>query len=82
VDGLKREGAGMREEALDPTLCRTRFGVGYRPVARQTTRCVTALDGLQGLLSAFVKVDKVQFQFCVKSCRYLPGLIPLLTITT
>jgi hypothetical protein len=33
----KRRHWKLKEEALDRTLCRTRFGRGYRPVVRQTT---------------------------------------------
>jgi hypothetical protein len=32
----------LREEALDRTLWRTRFGRGYRPVVRQTAESMKA----------------------------------------
>jgi hypothetical protein len=40
LDDLKEEGRywKLKEEALDRTLCRTRFGRGYGPVVRQTTK--------------------------------------------
>jgi hypothetical protein len=39
----KRRYCKLKEEALDRTLWRTRFGSGYGPVVRQTTR-----DDLRG----------------------------------
>jgi hypothetical protein len=33
----------LKEEALDRTLWRTRFGRGYGPVVRQTTEWMNAL---------------------------------------
>jgi hypothetical protein len=32
----KRGCCKLKEEALDPTVCRTRFGAGYGTVIRQT----------------------------------------------
>jgi hypothetical protein len=39
VDDLKEESSSwnLKEKALDSTVWRTRFGGGYRPIARQTT---------------------------------------------
>jgi hypothetical protein len=39
LDDLKEKKRNwkLKEEALDRTLCRTRFGRGYGPVVRQTT---------------------------------------------
>jgi hypothetical protein len=36
----------LKEEALDRTLLRTRFGRGYGPVVRQTTEWMNELDKL------------------------------------
>jgi hypothetical protein len=36
----KRRYWKFKEEALDRTLWRTRFGRGYVPVVRQTTECI------------------------------------------
>jgi len=30
----------LKEEALDRTMCRARFGSGFGPVVRQTTKCM------------------------------------------
>jgi hypothetical protein len=40
LDGFKvtRDYWKLKEEALDRTLWRTRFGKGYGPIVRQTTR--------------------------------------------
>jgi hypothetical protein len=38
-DLKKRRGySHLKEDALDRTLCRARFGRGFRPVVRQTTK--------------------------------------------
>jgi hypothetical protein len=41
-DDLKeKEGCWkLKDEALDRTLCRTRFGIGCGSVIRQTTNCI------------------------------------------
>jgi hypothetical protein len=40
LDDLKEKRSywKLKEEALDRTVCRTRFGRGYGPVLRQTTK--------------------------------------------
>ena len=40
LDGLKerREYCHLKEEPLDRTMCRARFGRGFGPVVRQTTK--------------------------------------------
>jgi hypothetical protein len=39
LDDLKeRRGYSHLEEALDRTMWRTRFGIGFGPVVRQTTK--------------------------------------------
>jgi hypothetical protein len=40
LDNLKerREYSHLKEEALDPTMWRARFGRGFGPVVRQTTK--------------------------------------------
>jgi hypothetical protein len=39
LDNLKEKGrcCKLKEEAIDRTLSRTRFGIGYGPVVKQTT---------------------------------------------
>jgi hypothetical protein len=37
----------LKEVALDRTLWRTCFGRGYRPVVRQTTEWLSAINDLQ-----------------------------------
>jgi hypothetical protein len=37
MDGLKEKTKYWKEEALDHTLLRTRFGMGYGPVVRHAT---------------------------------------------
>jgi hypothetical protein len=48
LDDLKEMGGYLRlkEEALDRTLWRTRFGSGYGPVVRQTTERMNDLTAL------------------------------------
>jgi hypothetical protein len=40
LDDIKgrRECSHLKEEALDRTMCTARFGRGFRPVVRQTTK--------------------------------------------
>jgi len=42
LDDLKERGgySHLKEEALDRTMCRARFGRGFVPVVRQTTKLI------------------------------------------
>ena len=46
VDDLKeRKGySNLKEEALDRTVWRARFGRGFGPVVRQTTKCMNNVN--------------------------------------
>jgi hypothetical protein len=72
LEGLKekRRQFNLKEETLDRTVRRARFGRGYGPVARQATQCSS--DLWNGILSSVRNFVKYNVHLLHNFLQYMP----------